>query len=162
MSAPALPPEEADILQAVLMNAFMENEYWMLPQHPWIKSAQDLAARGFIALVVRADMAGIAVARVTNLGARALISSGVIKARDLAGGSGVMLRQLRFYRSAYERGVTDRSLVGPGGGDLSWGLFGDTPHNRAAAGALQQRGHVERRDSARGLILRATDEGMKA
>ena len=64
MSAPALPPEEADILQAVLMNAFMENEYWMLPQHPWIKSAQDLAARGFIALVVRADMAGIAVARV--------------------------------------------------------------------------------------------------
>ena len=157
MSAPALPPEEADILQAVLMNAFMENEYWMLPQHPWIKSAQDLAARGFIALVVRADMAGIAVARVTNLGARALISSGVIKARDLAGGSGVMLRQLRFYRSAYERGVTDRTL-----GDLSWGLFGDTPHNRAAAGALQQRGHVERRDSARGLILRATDEGMKA
>lgn len=154
MSAPALPPEEADILQAVLMNAFMENEYWLSPLHPWLSQARDLAARGFLALTDRTDMG---VARVTNLGARALISSGVIKARDLAGGSGVMLRQLRFYRSAYERGVTDRSL-----GDLSWGLFCDTPHNRAAAGALQQRGHVERRDSARGLILRATDEGMKA
>nr|WP_315051283.1 hypothetical protein [uncultured Brevundimonas sp.] len=154
MSAPALPPEEADILQAVLMNAFMENEYWLPLLHPWLSRARDLAARGFLALTDQTDMA---VARVTNLGARALISSGVIKARDLAGGAGVMLRQLRFYRSAYERGVTDRSL-----GDLSWGLFGDTPHNRAAAGALQQRGHVERRDSARGLSLRATDEGMKA
>lgn len=154
MSGRALPPEEADILQAVLMNALMENEYWLSPLHPWLSQVRDLAARGFLALTDRADMG---VARVTNLGARALISSGVIKARDLAGGAGVMLRQLRFYRSAYERGVTDRSL-----GDLSWGLFGDTPHNRAAAGALQQRGHVERRDTARGLILRATDEGMKA
>ena len=159
MTARALPPEEADLLQAVLMNACMENEYWLPPLHPWLSQARDLAARGFLALTDRPDMG---IARVTNLGARALISSGVIKARDLAGGAGMMLRQLRFYRSAYERGVTDRSLVGPDGGDLSWGLFGDTPHNRAAAGALQQRGHVERRDSARGLILRATDEGMKA